>query len=44
MLKSVGDRTPPGGTPVLNCCGLDVAFRCSVYVVYMLHFLLTAPS
>lgn len=25
-LKRVGDSTPPWGTPVLNCCGLDLEF------------------
>ena len=23
-LKRTGDRTPPWGTPVLNCCSLDL--------------------
>ena len=31
MLNRVGDRTPPCGTPVLNCWGRDDALRCSVY-------------
>ena len=26
MLKSMGERTPPCGTPVLNCCFVDVWF------------------
>jgi len=31
MLNSMGERTPPCGTPDLNCCCLDV---CCLKVVY----------
>ena len=37
MLKSVGDRTPPCGTPVLNWRCIDVLF---LNVVYALRYLM----
>ena len=37
MLKSVGDSTPPCGTPFLNWCCVDVLF---LYVVYALRHLM----
>ena len=33
MLKSVGDRTPRCGTPVLNCRCVDVLFLNVVYAL-----------
>ena len=33
MLKSMGDRTPPCGTPDLNCCFVDVWFMNVVYAM-----------
>ena len=33
MLKSVGDSTPPCGTPFLNCCCVYVLFLNGVYAL-----------
>ena len=33
MLKSMGERTPPCGTPDLNCCFVDVWFLNVVYAM-----------
>ena len=33
MLKSMGDRTPPCGTPDLNCRSVDVWFLNVVYAM-----------
>ena len=33
ILKSVGDRTPPCRTPVLNWCYVDVLFPNVVYAL-----------
>ena len=33
MLKSVGDSTPPGITPFLNWCCVDVLFLNVVYAL-----------
>ena len=33
MLKSMGERTPPCGTPDLNCRFVDVLMSCSAVFV-----------
>ena len=38
MLKSMGERTPPCGTPDLNCRFVDVWFLYGVWYVRLCEF------